>query len=296
MPRRLVITVFLLTAAAGGCKSSRSDLVEAELRYANRQLREVAEERDRLAALNEAFSATLRGGPPCPMPGRGGMSPIDVRDVQIGRGTGGIDEDNCSGDEGILVVLVPRDADGSAVKAAGQARITVVAVSPEGLKAPVSTWTVTDAYLKRNWKAGLLSSGYFISLPWLVVPPSEKLRIVAQFQTVDGAVFEAERDVQVRLPHLRPDAPARPLDPGIIPSSPAILAFPQSGPAFPPPGGAPPTSIPAPPKFDPTAPLPPPTPWHGGPELPGPTVSNKLPAHLTAPVSRPPVVLGRPQP
>jgi hypothetical protein len=143
----------------------------------------------------------------------------------------------------------------------------------------------------------LLSSGYFISLPWLAVPPSEKLRIVAQFQTADGAVFEAERDVQVRLPHLRPDAPAKPLDPGIIPSSPASLAFPQTGPTFPPaaPTGSP-APIPAPPKFDPTAPLPPPTPWHGGPELPGPSVSAKFPARLIAPVPRAPVVLGRPQP
>jgi hypothetical protein len=277
MRRRLILPFLVLTAALAGCRGSRSDLVEAELRLKDRQLRELAGERERLASLNEAYETSLRGGPPCPGVGRGGTAPIDVKDIQVGRGTGGIDEDNCQGDEGVQVVLVPRDSDGSPVKATGSARVTLVAITPEGLKTPVSTWEITSGYLKRNWKPGLLSTGYYIALPWQAVPPSEKLRVVVQFQTPDGAVFEGERDIQVRLPHLRPDiATPKPPDPGIIPTTP--------------------TAIPAPPQFNPTAPLPPPTPWNVGPELNATPTSRKYPVELGPPARRPPVELGWPEP
>lgn len=277
MRRRLTFLLLVMVTGLTGCRSSgRTDLVEAELRLKDRQLRELAAERERLNSLNEAYETSLRGGPPIPGPGRGGFSPIDVKDVQVGRGTGGIDEDNQAGDEGIQVILVPRDSDGTAVKAPGNARVTLVAISPEGLKAPVSTWDVTGGYLKRNWKAGLLSQGYHVALPWQVAPPSEKLRIVVQFQTPDGAVFEAERDIQVRLPHLRPEVTTpKPLDPGIIPGTP--------------------TCIPAPPKFDPIAPLPPPTPWEGGPALGGTSTSQKPVSGLGRPFAAVPATLGRPR-
>ena len=141
---------------------------------------------------------------------------------------------------------------------------------------PVSTWDIAGVYLRRNWKTGLLSTGYYVSLPWQVIPPSEKLRIVVQFQTPDGAMFEGERDIQVRLPQLRPDPPTAPKlpDAGITPATP--------------------TAIPAPPSFNPTAPLPPPEPWNG-PIIGGPTTSQKVGTGvLGRPVSRPTVVLGTP--
>jgi hypothetical protein len=268
--RRLIISILLTaTALAGGCKS-RCDLVEAELRLKDRQLREVAEERNRLCALNEAYENSQRGSPPCPQVGRGGSASVNVKDIEVGRGTGGIDEGRGrSGDEGIQVVIVPRDGDGSAVKAPGGARVTAVQVSPEGLKTPLSTWDVSPPYLCRNWKTGLLSSGYYVSVPWQVLPTSEKLRIVVQFQTPDGAMFEAERDIQVRLPHLHAEPAPKPLDPGIIPA--------PAGPV-----GVP-TLIPAPPQFDPTAPLPPPTPWTAGPDVGSPTISQKPLATLGKP-------------
>ncbi len=281
--RRSIISILLtVVAIAGGCKS-RSDLVEAELRLKDRQLREVAEERNRLGALNEAYENSLRGGPPCPQAGRGGSAPVDVKDIQIGRGTGGIDEGRGPGDEGIQVIIVPRDGDGSAVKAPGSARVTAIQVSPEGLKTPLSTWEVSAPYLRRNWKTGLLSSGYYVALPWQIMPMSEKLRIVVQFQTPDGAMFESERDIQVRLTHLRGEQLPKPLDPDIIPAPAGPIGVPTAFPAVP--SGVP-TAIPAPHQFDPTAPLPPPTPWNAGPELGGPTTSLKLPATLGKPHGR----------
>ena len=84
---------------------------------------------------------------------------------------------------------------------------------------------------------------------------TEKLRVVVQFQTPDGAVFEAERDIQVRLPHV----PA---------------ADPLRGPP----------ALPAPTPAEGSV-LPPPT----------PVTSQKVPAGLLPPQPRPPIVVGPPE-
>jgi len=254
---RLLTTGWLIAGLAlcAGCRG-RSDLVEAELRTKDRMLRCLQEENQRLGSLTEAFATTVANQPPCP-PGRGAVH-SRVADIQVGRGTGGLDEDRCQGDEGLVVVIVPRDSEGTAIKADGSARVTALQITPEGLKSPLSTWEVTPGNLRRNWKSGLLSTGYFIALPWQVIPIAEKLRVVVQFQTPDGAVFEAERDIQVRLPHA--------------------------------PRGEPPASsggLPPPVPFEGGS-LPPPTP------IPGPSISQKPDAGLLPPVPRPPVILGPP--
>jgi hypothetical protein len=250
---RLVTFCCVTAALAAGCRG-RSDLVEAELRTKDRMLRCLQEDNQRLGSLTEAFANTVANQPLCP-PGRGQVQ-SRVADIQVGRGTGGLDEDKCQGDEGLMVVIVPRDSDGTAIKADGSARINALQITPEGLKSPLSTWDVTPGNLRRNWKSGLLSTGYFVALPWQVIPMTEKLRIVVQFQTPDGAVFEAERDIQVRLPHAPQGDPL------------------QRPPTFPTPveGG----------------PLPLPTP------LPGPSISQKPAVGLMPPVPQPPVILGPP--
>lgn len=253
-----LVTICLLgvgLAITAGCRG-RSDLIEAELRTKDRMLRCLTEENQRLGSLTEAFANTVAGQPSCP-PARGSVQ-SRVADIQVGRGTGGLDEDKCQGDEGLLVVIVPRDADGTAIKADGSARVTAMQIAPEGLKSPLSTWEVTPGNLRRNWRSGLLSTGYFIALPWQFIPMTEKLRVVVQFQTPDGAVFEAERDIQIRLPH----APQGVAPPGL-------------------------SSPPAPAPFEGGS-LPPPTP------LPGPSISQKPAVDLMPPVPRPPVMLGPP--
>jgi hypothetical protein len=265
MARRLAIWLLALSlAGAAGCRS-RSDLVEAELRTKDRQLREAQGELMRAETMNEALENTLReqravGVPVC----RPGAGPLGlVKDIQLGRGTGGIDEDKVAGDEGIMVVVVPRDIDGSAIKAPGTLRVMALEIMPEGTKVPLSAWDVSANQLRQTWRSGLLSTGYHVTLPWQTLPRTEKLRIVAQFQPLEGGVFEAERDVVIRLllePHQRPSVvhPPVPAGPGLPPPAPAPLATPP-----PPelPVGPPPRTIP------PAEPIGPPKPL-GAPGLP----------------------------
>jgi hypothetical protein len=123
-----------------------------------------------------------------------------LKQITLGRGTGGLDDHGLPGDEGIQVVVVPQDMEGSAVKVPGNLVVQAFEVTPEGLKVPLSRWDVTPVELQRTWRSGLFSTGYFVALHWKAWPSTEKLRIVAQFVTLpDNRSFEAERDIRIKL-------------------------------------------------------------------------------------------------
>jgi hypothetical protein len=242
-----------IAAALVGCKS-RSDLVEAELRYKDRQLRETQGELERSAMLNEAYEQTMREQRFI-NPARPACAHSVIKQIQIGRGTSGIDEDNCRGDEGIQVIIVPIDGDGSAVKVGGTARVTAWQITPEGLKVPLSQWEVSAGHLQRNWRTGLLSTGYYVALPWQVLPCQDRLRVIVTFTTTDGAVFEAERDIPIRI---GPIDTRQPLGgPQLGQPQPATAPATGPGPIIPPPSVPPPEQLPPP---NPGQVLPPPVP------------------------------------
>ena len=254
--RRPLVPLLALALVAAGCRS-RCDLVEAELRTKDRELRELKGELLRSATMNEALENTLREqryAQPHLRPGGGPHA--QVKDIQLGRGTGGIDEDKVPGDEGLQVVLIPRDVDGSPIKAPGNLKVTAVEITPEGLKVPLSTWDVSATQLRRSWRNGLLSTGYFVTLPWQKIPSTERLRVVATFMPLEGGVFEAERDVTVHLPYGAPQHPPAAPPAGLAPPVPAGPTVPAAPPVGPPPRTDTPT-------------LPPPEPLPGTP-APGP--------------------------
>src|SRR5262249_17875783 len=153
----------------------RSDLVEAELRTKERMLRETKEELDRSRLMNDAlerdFLRRQHGQPP---------GPNDVllspKDIVLGNGTGGVDEDLKPGDEALQVVVVPRDEDRNPVRVVGSLSIAAWEITPTGIKIPLSTWEVSATDLRRTWKGGLIGSGYHVVLNWKKLPVNERLR------------------------------------------------------------------------------------------------------------------------
>jgi hypothetical protein len=228
--------------ALTGCRSSKCDLVEAELRTKERLLREAQGELLFHRSMNEALENTLRErqcAPTMSPSHKTGFCP-SIKDLQLGRGTGGLDDDCRPGDEGIMVVVVPRDVDTSPVKVPGTLKVAAYEITTEGLKLPLASWDVPPTELRRSWRTGLLSSGYHISLPFQQrTPTHEKLRIVATFLPLEGGIFEAERDVTIRPGYVsRPNpAPTELLPPTPIPgSSPPVLPPPTPiGPTLGPP-------------------------------------------------------------
>ena len=208
---------------ATGCKSlnklagkqEKPDLLEAELRTRERELLEARAELQQLRLLTDVYQ---RQGPtygqplPCPPGGvihQSGSPPYTLRDFQLGSGTGGRDDDGLPGDEGLQVVLVPKDEEGTAIKIPGRATVTAYEITKEGLKQPIGKWEVTSEQLKKTWKSGLLGGGYTVPLQWDRAPTTTRIRVVVRFTLLDGREYEADRDANVTpLPGLAPRVPS----------------------------------------------------------------------------------------
>ena len=193
-----VLCPFALVLSLSGCRNC--DLVEAELRTRDRELHEMRDELHRLQMCNDGLQREIRA-----LRRNAKVAPEDanlifaLKSVTLGRQTGGYNDDDCPGDEALQVVLEPRDVDNHLIKAPGTLDVRALEVSQEGLKKPLCSWHLTNDQLRRTWKNGLLSTGYFVILPWKAYPSTEKLRVVVLFTLADGRAFEADKDVTIRL-------------------------------------------------------------------------------------------------
>ncbi|MDB5308327.1 MAG: hypothetical protein JWO38_2529 [Gemmataceae bacterium] len=242
---RLCLLICLPTALCPlltACRpNKRYDLIEAELRTRERELIETRAALDRARTLNHSYEQA-RGPefpgapPPVPAPVGGGCP---VKEISIGRGTGGVDDDGIPGDEALMVVIVPTDEDRSAVKVPARATVVAWEINPQGLKNPIGTWELGADQLRPTWRSGLLATGYFVTLPWQTAPAAERVRVAVRLTTTDGRAFEADRDVSVHL--TRYAVPRGTPAPAPIP--PATPSVPPGGrqPLFP---GTPPTGVP----------------------------------------------------
>lgn len=218
-----------------GCKSTkRYDLIEAELRTRERELADTRAQLDQSRNLLRAYEASQHRGAPAP----GGGVFLPVKEIAIARGTGGVDEDGNPGDEGLLVVVVPKDEDGSAVKVPARVIVGAWEITPAGLKTPIGSWSVPAEKLRPTWKSGLISTGYFVALPWQTLPSTDRVRIAVRLVTTDGRAFEADRDVNVRPPYPpRGGGNVLPYPQPAVPGAPAIPSAPPGVPTIPVPPG-----------------------------------------------------------
>lgn len=273
----LVVLLPFLHGCRGNC-----DLVEADLRAKEAlldQLRGELNQRNcNIQALEmeiarlQAQQCARVGSLPTPPPG------MIIKQVKLGRLTGGFDDDPLQcGDEGLQVLLEPRDCDDQSVKAPGSLRLEVYEITQQGLKVPLSSWDFPPAELRRTWDTPVFGGpAYRITVPWKSWPATEKLRVVARFTTLDGQQFEADKDVSIRL------APER-----LVNREPRVPVFETSGPHLGTPPDpellAPPSPSDVPPP--PEDPMPPATPVYQRP-------SEVAPASFVRPMSETP----RPRP
>ena len=155
-------------------------------------------------------------------------SGITCRDISLGVGTGGYDADGKPGDEGLQVILVPKDSDGSAIKIPGRLTIAAYDLARDGTKTPVGLWEVSPEKLRAYWQTGLLSTGYKLALQWHTPPVSDKVRVIVRLTTLDGRPFETDKDVTVK-PMTQSSIPELPPPAGLINPAPEYDPFPTSG-------------------------------------------------------------------
>src|SRR5712691_12107972 len=93
--------VAILTAIVAGCRTPpRKDLVEAELRVKDQDLREIKSELERTDAYNQYLERELRNvqQSTIPTPAAGeAVSSNRVKSITLGRQTGGVDDDRLPG-------------------------------------------------------------------------------------------------------------------------------------------------------------------------------------------------------
>jgi hypothetical protein len=193
-------------------------MVEAELRKKETENRHLREQLEHLQAVNNGLMHDMYGGQMVPggplgAPTSTAKPPVEhiapmagLKEITLGRGTGGFDDDKIPGDEAFQVVLEPRDVDGHTVKVPGTLQVNVLEIKPEGMKVQIGSWEVPPDKLRKNWKSGFMTTGYVVVLPWQKWPTSTKLRVVARFILPDGRVFEADKDVTIRPPKMPPGA------------------------------------------------------------------------------------------
>jgi len=148
---------------------------------------------------------------------------VGIQRIVLGRLTGGYDNDGLPGDEALQVIIEPRDAADHSIKTLGRVTITALEVNFQGVKTPIGEWSVSPEQLRPTWKQGLLSTGYVLILPWKTPPQSENIRVIARLTVQDGRVYEADKDVKVRL---MPGRGLTPRPPDVMPKEPEPVFVP----------------------------------------------------------------------
>ncbi len=120
--------------------------------------------------------------------------------------TGGHDRDQHPGDEGIMVVVEPRDASNRIVNAAGKLAIAVVDPALTGPGARIARWDFTAEDSRARFKKTLLGEGIHLAMPWPGKPPAhEQLTLYVRLTLEDGKQLIVDRPIRVKR-HVQPTA------------------------------------------------------------------------------------------
>ena len=225
-----------LVACSSGCRNRR-DVVESQLRARESDVQYLKGELEKAEFHNGLMARELHATQG--VPGPHGLvqrpsEPYPVRSLRIGRGTRGRPNDALGGDDAVEVMIEPVDADNQVIKAPGRLHVEVQQVTTEGLKTLIGSYDVHPQQLRSTWQSGLFNTGYKLTLGWRLWPGSDKLRVSARFLMMDGRVFEADKDIAVRvvpqkqrpavttpvIPELPAPTPVGPKEPIPVPEGP----------------------------------------------------------------------------
>jgi len=127
---------------------------------------------------------------------RGTADSAQVARVLVNRAlTGGIDVDGQPGDEGLLVVVEPRDAKDRYL--AAPAEITVVVLDPEADER-IARWEYTAAETAELFHDSSFGRGIQLEMGWPDdSPPGRNLHVFVRYTTADGRKLEVDQPIRV---------------------------------------------------------------------------------------------------
>ncbi len=137
-------------------------------------------------------------------PGRGGASMGRGKPTKLvinKRLTGGLDRDGRNGDEGVLVVVEPRDAAGNLVQTPGTISVVVMDPALEGPEARIARWDFAPDELPSHFHNTVFGQGLQFELLWPgEAPRNRDLQVYVRFTTEDGVKLTTDTKIDVRTP------------------------------------------------------------------------------------------------
>ncbi|MEX0867702.1 MAG: hypothetical protein WD030_10110, partial [Pirellulales bacterium] len=114
--------------------------------------------------------------------------------------TGGYNMDGHPGDEGILVVIEPRDGQGEIIAAAGEVSIVLLDEQAAGDQKRFARWDFEPHEVQARWRESPLGHGLHFELPWPADPPTHKqMHIFARLVTADSRKLAADKPIKIDL-------------------------------------------------------------------------------------------------
>lgn len=115
--------------------------------------------------------------------------------------TGGWNRDASPGDEGLSVLIEPRDAQGHVLPAPAVVLVELVDPALPGDRARIARWNLSPAELATTYRRTHLGQGFHLRLPWPAEPPKhDRLELFVRYTTDDGRRLEAQLPVHVSVP------------------------------------------------------------------------------------------------
>ncbi|MBX7167135.1 MAG: hypothetical protein K1X74_12465 [Pirellulales bacterium] len=122
-----------------------------------------------------------------------------VHEITLNRQlTGGHNRDGHPGDEGIMVVIEPRNKAGQILEVPGEVSVVLTDPSRSGPASRVARWDFTMSETADRFRQSIVGKGIHVELPWPAEPPvGRTLNLYVRYQTDDGRKLLAERQIQI---------------------------------------------------------------------------------------------------
>lgn len=117
--------------------------------------------------------------------------------------TGGSDFDQQPGDDGVMVVIQPRNANDEFVPLAGPVSVVLLdyAKREAGDEARLARWNLNAQQVDELLEDSESEQGIYLRLAWSdKQPENSKLLVAVRFTTADGRKLESRRDIFITLP------------------------------------------------------------------------------------------------
>ncbi len=115
---------------------------------------------------------------------------------------GGIDMDQQAGDDGLLVMIEPRNPQGQLVAAAAPISVVLLDGNLPADEARVARWDLSAEETASRYRRTSQGEGFYLELPWPEKPPANShLHLFVRYTACDGRNLETQREIDLALPN-----------------------------------------------------------------------------------------------